>query len=677
MQIHNPILTGSFTVNGVDVSSITGSSSSSASFASQITSLNATSASILAQTASLNAFSSSLLSYTSSNDAKVSSLNLFSSSILSYTSSTDAKIASIYTTTGSQNTRLGALEAATASLYTATSSFNAFSASLNSYTSSTDAKIASIYSTTSSLNASVAGLNAQTASLLSYTSSNDAKIVSIYSTTSSLNTRVGTLEAYTSSLNAKTSSFATTGSNNFNGTQTITGSVLQSGSFTSTGTLTAQTLVVQTITSSVDFVTGSTRFGSLLDNTHVFSGSVTMNPGGLFVSSSGNVGIGTSTPSAKLHINGSTGASTYKGFAYTYAGSETLINEVLFQAVVGGYSSNLPMFLFKDERSDQGTTQRIFEIQGGRSGVGTILTTLASGNVGIGTTSPAYKLHVSAPNSASYFDGGTTDTSFYISHGGYVPGSQTIAGIRTNTGSPVFNAKNGGTIYFNRDVAAANVEFQYNSAGNTALFISGSGNVGIGTSSPDLTLTVNGAMNLRNSTRAGAFEIDSSGNLWTGTATTLGNIYFETGHSTTGLPSTGTPRMTITGGGNVLIGTTTDDTVNKLQVTGDIKVSAKLKVGSSQVSTNSTTTAITTAKTIYTRVGNGKSEFVFVMGDVGGAAYFADIVSFASGASVVVISSTTTYGSPSARTYSVSGDNLQLSMASGTAETQVFPISGS
>ena len=65
------------------------------------------------------------------------------------------------------------------------------------------------------------------------------------------------------------------------------------------------------------------------------------------------------------------------------------------------------------------------------------------------------------------------------------------------------------------------------------------------------------------------------------------------------------------------------------------------------------------------------------MGDVDGTAYFADIVSFASGASVVVISSTTTYGSPSARTYSVSGDNLQLSMASGTAETQVFPISGS
>jgi hypothetical protein len=40
------------------------------------------------------------------------------------------------------------------------------------------------------------------------------------------------------------------------------------------GTLTATTIVVQTITSSIDFVTGSTRFGSLISNTHQFTGSV-------------------------------------------------------------------------------------------------------------------------------------------------------------------------------------------------------------------------------------------------------------------------------------------------------------------------------------------------------------------------------------------------------------------
>jgi len=47
-------------------------------------------------------------------------------------------------------------------------------------------------------------------------------------------------------------------------------------------TLTAQTLVVQTITSSVDFVTGSTRFGSLSSNTHVYTGSMSVS--GSFIS---------------------------------------------------------------------------------------------------------------------------------------------------------------------------------------------------------------------------------------------------------------------------------------------------------------------------------------------------------------------------------------------------------
>ena len=42
------------------------------------------------------------------------------------------------------------------------------------------------------------------------------------------------------------------------------------------GTLTAQTIVAQTITSSVEYITGSTQFGSLLTNTHQFTGSVSI-----------------------------------------------------------------------------------------------------------------------------------------------------------------------------------------------------------------------------------------------------------------------------------------------------------------------------------------------------------------------------------------------------------------
>ena len=72
-------------------------------------------------------------------------------------------------------------------------------------------------------------------------------------------------------------------------TQGITGSLFGTASwannaltassadnFTVRGTLTAQTIVAQTITSSTEFITGSTKFGSLLSNTHEFTGSVSI-----------------------------------------------------------------------------------------------------------------------------------------------------------------------------------------------------------------------------------------------------------------------------------------------------------------------------------------------------------------------------------------------------------------
>ena len=62
----------------------------------------------------------------------------------------------------------------------------------------------------------------------------------------------------------------------FTGSAGISGSLVVNGDITSTGTLTAQTLIVQTITSSEDFVTGSTHFGSLVANTHQFTGSVSI-----------------------------------------------------------------------------------------------------------------------------------------------------------------------------------------------------------------------------------------------------------------------------------------------------------------------------------------------------------------------------------------------------------------
>jgi hypothetical protein len=143
-------------------------------------------------------------------------------------------------------------------------------------------------------------------------------------------------------LSASTASFVALAQSASNAVSAATASF--ANAFTVANTLTAQTLVVQTITSSVDFVTGSTRFGSILGNTHTFtgsmnltgsltvtttgtelqvnangvnlgnaltdshviSGSLRVNPNGLFVSSSGFVGIGNTTPIIDLQIGNRT-----------------------------------------------------------------------------------------------------------------------------------------------------------------------------------------------------------------------------------------------------------------------------------------------------------------------------------------------------------------------------------
>ena len=81
------------------------------------------------------------------------------------------------------------------------------------------------------------------------------------------------------------------GSISSTGAITISGSIA-SASFAATassadnfltrGTLTAQTIVVQTITSSIDWVTGSAKFGSINSNTHTFTGSVAISGSSIF-----------------------------------------------------------------------------------------------------------------------------------------------------------------------------------------------------------------------------------------------------------------------------------------------------------------------------------------------------------------------------------------------------------
>jgi hypothetical protein len=205
------------------------------------------------------------------------------------------------------------------------------------------------------------------------------------------------------------------GSLTLTGSITSTGPITGSGFFTA-GTITAQTLVVQTITSSVDFVTGSTRFGSILGNTHVFSGSVTMNPGGLFVSSSGNVGINY------------VAQSNIRTFIYDNSANYGLVVQQDGSGTIAQFSGN------------SGAVRMYIS---------------SSGNVGIGTSTPTRQLFV---NSTAFFDnigsGSTSNPSIAI--------GSTSLGISYLGGSNMALLTNG----------------------STKMFISASGAVGIGATSP-------------------------------------------------------------------------------------------------------------------------------------------------------------------------------------------------
>jgi len=88
--------------------------------------------------------------------------------------------------------------------------------------------------------------------------------------------------------------FATTGSNQFNGSQAITGSL------TVTGQVVAQTLNVQQVTSSIVYSSGSNIFGNTLGNIQQFTGSLQVS--GSSHNILGNVGMGTTSPAARLQI---------------------------------------------------------------------------------------------------------------------------------------------------------------------------------------------------------------------------------------------------------------------------------------------------------------------------------------------------------------------------------------
>ena len=126
----------------------------------------------------------------------------------------------------------------------------------------------------------------------------------------------------------------------FNSIQTASYALTASSAddFTVRGTLTAQTIVAQVITSSTEYITGSTIFGSELSNTHEFTGSVSIT-GSLKVNNS------------LVVLSNQTGSMSVATSSYAFTASYVDASNVnnLFRIATGSVSASVnvtPQSLF-------------------------------------------------------------------------------------------------------------------------------------------------------------------------------------------------------------------------------------------------------------------------------------------------------------------------------------------
>jgi len=262
------------------------------------------------------------------------------------------------------------------------------------------------------------------------------------------------------------------------------------------------------------------------------SGNLSVTTGALLATSSGNVGIGTTVPGTKLTVAGDANISG----SLNVSGGGILVKSTTSDGIIAIDGSESSQLEFNRNGGLLWRLQRLTSTDDLylRSGGGTrevMFWNNANGNVGINTTNPQYTLQVGS---------GATGKSVNLSNVLFVNGSSGNVGIGTtgpNTKFVVSNAGAGGiefgptggtngaalmqvynrgtSAYINMDYYAARHGFFI--GGTEKVTIDTTGNVGIGTTTPGSTLTVQGTFNASGSSTGPGLYVNSTGGVGIGT----------------------------------------------------------------------------------------------------------------------------------------------------------------